>query len=143
MKNLFISMLITTNLFCFSAFSQIGIPLTIHATGFKSNDGQALLELYRKEDNVPKKPYMTIKAAISNNEATFSIKNLDSGDYAAIIVQDENSNNKIDHSWGIPGEPMGFTNNWKLSLFSGLPSFEKLKFNFSAANSTCTVKMGK
>jgi uncharacterized protein (DUF2141 family) len=141
MKKIFLSILIVTNVFVLSAFSQTEITLTIRATGFKSNIGQSILELYRKEDNVPKKPFMVLKANIVNNEATFSVKNLAYGDYAAIIVHDQNSNGKIDHSFGIPSEPLGFTNNWELGLFSGMPSFEKLKFTFSKTNISLTVKM--
>jgi uncharacterized protein (DUF2141 family) len=115
--------------------------LTLHVTGFESNVGQALLRLFRKEDKVPTKPFMTVKATIANKEASFVIDKLAFDDYAAIIVHDQNSNNDIDHSFGIPSEPLGFTNNWKLGLFTGMPTFEKLKFTFSKADNTFTVKM--
>ena len=63
------------------------------------------------------------------------------GDYAAIFVHDRNGNDKIDHRLGIPNEPLGYTNNWKLSLFSGMPTFEKLRFTFSASMNHFVIKM--
>ena len=144
MKRVFLSILCVTNLFLHTSFSQseqTETILTIKVSGYKSNIGQSLLKIFRKEDNMPKNPFITLKSSIINNEATFIVKDLVYGDYAAIIVHDQNSNNEIDHSFGIPSEPLAFTNNWKLSIFSGMPSFEKLKFTFSKTNNTLIVKI--
>jgi uncharacterized protein (DUF2141 family) len=84
---------------------------------------------------------MTVNSIIVNKKAIFAIKNLLFGDYAAIVLHNQNSNNKIDHSWGFLSEPLGFTNNWKLSLFFGMPTFEKLKFNYSKSNSIFDIKL--
>ena len=51
---------------------------------------------------------------------------------AAILYHDQNSNGTLDHNFfRIPNEPMGFSNEWKLTLFSGMPNFSKLKFEYS------------
>ena len=55
------------------------------------------------------------------------------GSYAVTVFHDKNGNNEIDHNMlHMPSEPLGFSNNFKLNLFSGLPSYEKLHFEFSA-----------
>jgi len=137
-------MLLLAVLFTSGAYSQnvktIG-TLTFNVTGFADNSGQLLVQLFRKEDKVPAHPFKQIKATIINKKADAVIENLPYGDYAAIFVHDKNSNGKIDHSWGIPSEPLGYTNNWKLSLFSGMPSFDKLKFTFSIAQEHFSIKM--
>jgi uncharacterized protein (DUF2141 family) len=115
--------------------------LTFNVIGFADNSGQLLVHLFHKEDKVPTHPFKQIKAAIINKKADVIIENLPYGDYAAIFVYDKNSNGKIDHRLGIPCEPLGYTNNWKLSLFSGMPSFSKLKFTFSASQYHFTIKM--
>jgi len=63
------------------------------------------------------------------------------GEYAAILAHVRNKNGIIDHKWGIPAEPLGYTNNWKLGLFSEMPNFGKLKFNYSSSGNKVLVKM--
>ena len=105
--------------------------LTFNLTGFEDNAGQVLVELFRREDKVPAKPFMEVTAKIINREAVVTIENLPYGVYAAIIVHDKNSNGHIDHRMGMPSEPLAYPNNWKLTLLSGMPTFDKLKFSFS------------
>jgi uncharacterized protein (DUF2141 family) len=139
---LFLSIILSFSAFqLFSQSAKTETFITFHVTGFENNSGQAMLHLYRKTDDVPKKPYMVVKAKIVNKDASFAIKNLPYGDYAAIIMHDENGNGKIDNNFGMPTEPMGFSNNWKFGVFSGMPSFEKLKFTYSATKSTINIKM--
>ncbi len=132
------------SIFSINGFSQTEKhtgPLTIQVTGFEDNSGQAILLLYRPEDDVPKKPFTRINAEIVNKESVFQVKDLPYGDYAAIIVHDQNKNGIIDHKWGMPAEPLGYTNNWRLSLFSGMPSFEKLKFHYSASSNMILIRI--
>ncbi len=113
--------------------------LTFNISGFKSNSGQVMVQLFRKTDKVPTAPFKVLKANIVNKTAVVKINNLSYGDYSSIVVHDENSNGVIDHSWGIPAEPLGYTNNWELSLFSGMPTFDKLKFTFSSASNSFNI----
>ena len=109
--------------------------LAIVAGNFESNSGKAVVNLFRQQDDIPKKPFRTGTAEIVNGRATIWFENLPVGDYAAILFHDENSNGIVDHRFGFPNEPMGFSNNWRLSLFSGMPTFEKLKFEFRESGS--------
>lgn len=115
--------------------------LTFHIAGFSDNSGQVIVQLFRKEDKVPKNPFKEVKAAISNQAAVVKVENFAFGEYAAIVVHDKNSNGIIDHRWGMPNEPLGYTNNWQLTLFSGMPSFEKLKFTFSPSADNYNINM--
>ena len=143
MKKRLICLSFMLTLLSTSIFSQPAVEtLTFHVTGFGDNIGQALVYLYRAQDDVPKKPFMHLKAEIVNKESDLAVTNLPYGLYAAIVVHDLNANGKIDHRWmGMPAEPMGYSNNWRFSLFSGMPTFEKLKFLFSRQNSTITIRM--
>ena len=115
--------------------------LTFNVTGFVDNSGQLLVQLFRKSDKVPAKPFKVIKAKIVANKSVVVVENLPFGEYAAILVHDKNMNGHIDHSWGIPNEPLGYTNNWKLSILSGMPTFEKLKIIFSDTNNVLKINM--
>lgn len=117
--------------------------LTFNIYGFADNSGQVIVQLFRKEDKIPKSPFMQSEAKIVDKKAVVVFKDLSYGFYGAIIVYDQNSNGIIDHRWGIPNEPLGYTNNWQLSLLSGMPTFDKLKFTFSESNNVCTIQMHK
>ncbi|MCX6265960.1 MAG: DUF2141 domain-containing protein [Bacteroidetes bacterium] len=144
MKKIHLILSSVITIFSINGFSQTEKntgPLTFHVTGFEDNSGQTILMLYRPEDDVPKKPFIRINAEIVNRESVIPVKDLPCGDYAAIIVHDKNKNEIIDHKWGIPAEPLGYTNNWRLSLISGMPNFEKLKFHYSSSNKLILVRM--
>ncbi len=110
--------------------AQQARTLTIEATNFANDKGIAIVQLFREQDDVPKKPFMNVKAEIVNGNAKIICIGIPYGDYAAILFHDENSNGILDHRLGFPNEDMGFSNHWKLSLFSGMPTFTKLKFSF-------------
>ncbi len=104
--------------------------LIFTANDFSQITGNAIIFLYRKTDLMSK---ASLKEGICNIvswKAEIQFKNIPLGNYAAILVLDENSNGKIDRSLGILNEPLRYTNNWELSLLSGLPTFEKIKFSF-------------
>lgn len=113
-----------------SAAQSAGL-LTINAANFSNTNGIAIIHLFRKEDDIPGKPFMQSTASIVDGRAMIIFQNIPYGAYAAILFQDEDSNGKLDHRFGFPNEPMGFSNEWKLTLFSGMPTFTKLKFEFS------------
>jgi len=113
-------------------YGQSG-TLIVSANGFESEEGNVVLTIFRKDDNIPAKPFLRFKETIHKDQANFEITNLEFGDYAIILFHDQNKNDILDHRLGFPDEPMGFSNNWQLSLFSGMPNFRKLKFNFSSA----------
>lgn len=115
--------------------------LTVKTTNFETTQGVAVINLFREQDDLPKKPFKTLTTRIQNGIAIFTFDALPSGDYAAIVYHDENANGTIDHKMGFPNEPMGFSNNWNLSLFSGMPTFRKLKFEHQGPATTIEIKV--
>lgn len=107
--------------------------LIIHATGFTNDRGNAIASLFREGDDVFKKPYLQIKVKIDHQQASLVFPHIAFGSYAAFVFHDENGNDDLDHNmFHFPAEPLGYSNGFKLGLFSGLPNFEKLSFAFSA-----------
>jgi uncharacterized protein (DUF2141 family) len=121
--------------------AQTSGTLTISAHNFKGEKGKAVVQLFRKGDDIPEKPFMKLSARIKNGKAEINFQDLPFGEYAAILFYDENENGILDHKWGFPDEAMGFSNDWKLTLFSGMPSFEKLKFEFTQHSEMCDIKI--
>jgi uncharacterized protein (DUF2141 family) len=106
--------------------------LTVHVSGFKNAKGHAIINLFREGQDVMKlkEAYRRATSKIENGEATFSFIDLPFGNYAVSVFHDLNDNGELDHKMGFPAEPLAFSNGFHLSMFSGLPSFEKLKFPF-------------
>jgi uncharacterized protein (DUF2141 family) len=120
------------------AYQQTG-TLVIHAKNFPNSNGIAVAHLFRQEDDVPKKPFREEAGEIVADSATITFADLPYGSYALILFHDENSNGILDHKFFIPAEPMGFSNNWRLTLFSGMPNFSKLQFVFSPKHPECEI----
>lgn len=115
----------------FTSASSKPRTLTILMSNFRNEKGLATVELFRRGDAIPKKPFLRLSAKIENGKAVAVFEDIPYGEYAAIFFHDENSNGVLDHRWGFPNEPMGFSNDWTLTLTSGMPSFSKLKFQFT------------
>ena len=115
------------------------IPLVVHVKNFNSDNGNCVLRVYRETDNIPKHFFKQFTVPIIHGEATLNIDSLSFGKYAIIAFHDVNSNNEIDHSLGFPSEPLGFSNGWRLSLFSGMPNFKKLMIVYSREENAITI----
>ena len=144
MKHLSISLLFMA----LTAFKQQPSgTLTVNTNNYNNNNGKAVLLLFRKDDKIPNNPFNTIATEIKDKKAVFEIQNIAFDDYAIILLHDENDNGIIDHSFGLPSEQLGYSNNWELGFFTGMPTFSKLKFQFSTSaqtqNITITYKKNK
>jgi uncharacterized protein (DUF2141 family) len=128
-------------LFVINCVAQGVSTLAITATNFENEKGQAVVNLFREQDDVPRKPFKTIKASIKDGVGKLVVDNLPNGSYAVIVYHDENDNNTLDHRLGFPNEPMGFSNGWNLSLFSGMPTFRKLRFEHNGTHTLIEVKV--
>ena len=115
-----------------TAAESVDADLIIHATGFTHDGGQAIASLFREGDDVFKKPFLRVKVKIDHEQATLVFPHIAFGNYAAIVFHDENDNDDLDHNMlHFPAEPLGYSNGFKLGLFTGLPNFEKLHFAFA------------
>lgn len=78
-------------------------------------------------------PWRLVRADITGGKARFDFRDLPFGDYALVVHHDVNDNGVIDHDFaGLPKEPLGFSNGFKLGVFSGMPTLQKLRFAFDA-----------
>lgn len=117
--------------------------LTVRATGFKQDSGQAVAKLFEPGDDVLGHGHLQVSAAISSGQAVLEFASLPAGRYAVVVFHDENGNGVIDHNLlRLPSEPLGFSNGFALGLVSGLPSFDKLAFQHASVPQTLelTVK---
>lgn len=103
--------------------------LIVETSGFAHAGGHAVAKLFQFGDNVLGAGRQQLIAGIRDGKAGFEFKGLPAGAYAVIVFHDENGNGEIDHNaLRLPSEALGFSNGFALGLLSGLPSFDKLRF---------------
>jgi uncharacterized protein (DUF2141 family) len=114
--------------------------LTVDISGFKSTKGHAIAKLYKDGENVLGKPSLLIKTAIHGGKASVSFAGLKPGPYAVVVFQDLNDNGEIDHNlFGLPAEPLGFSNGFSPGIVAGMPSFPKLRFELGPKDKTISI----
>lgn len=116
--------------------------LTVTLTGLKHDRGHVIVKLYHHGQDVLGTPAQRAKAEIHGGRATVVFSDTDFGDFAIMAFHDENDNDDLDHNFlKIPSEPMGFSNGFRPGIFTGMPSFEKLKFQFDATTPAVELVM--
>ena len=115
------------------------IIVKVTVTGFKDNNGQAILNVFNSSAGFPSdfsKVYKSLKGKIIENRITFNV-NLPPGTYAFGCVHDENSNNQMEKNiFGLPKEGAGLSNY----ATGGYPSYNKAKVNIST-NTSLQIKI--
>lgn len=116
--------------------------LTVLISGFRHDGGLAVVKLFRKQDDVMGKSFQRIRVSISTGRSTAVFTNLPYGEYALMAFHDENVNGELDHNFlRFPKEHMGFSGGFSLGLFSGFPSFLKLRFVFAETSEKYHIKI--
>jgi uncharacterized protein (DUF2141 family) len=89
--------------------------LIIHLTGLPSDQGQAVVLIYRSGDGFPIKEtraWRRESAPVAAHAATLHVTGVPYGTYAFTVYQDMNANRKLDTNFiGIPKEPVGVSKN--------------------------------
>lgn len=110
--------------------------LSIRMSGFRNDDGQVLIAVFRGEAGFPGDPskaWKTAVARVARGQARVDLA-VPAGEYAFAIVHDENGNNKMDTTWvGIPKEGYAASNNAKGRF--GPPKYRDAKFSVGADGS--------
>jgi len=115
--------------------------LVVKITGIKAIQGDVYLSLYDSEKDwmFTDSAYRKVRATVTGEVETFTIRNLPQGEYALAVYQDLNENESMDETeMKIPKEPFGFSNNPK--GLRGPASFEQARFSFQG-NDTLTVEL--
>lgn len=116
--------------------------LIVHASGFAHPRGQAIASLFYEDDDIFSKPRERVAATIQQDKAILIFPNVKPGNYAVLVFHDENGNNDLDHNaLRFPAEPLGFSNDFTLTLFSGMPNFKKLRFIFPASTEIISIQL--
>lgn len=116
--------------------------LRIEAKGFDDGSGHAVAKLFRPGQNVRQHGYLEVKADIRDGKAILTFPAIPPGDYAVVVFHDSNDNGEIDHRLIVfPKEQLGFSGAFKMTMTSGLPTFDKLKFTRGPSDQLIVIRM--
>ena len=125
-----------------TAAQQQNGDLTVLATGFASNQGHSIARLYYPGSDLTRKGTREVKAAIQNGQSTVVFAALPAGDYAIVVFHDADDNDTVDHNFiRLPVEALGFSNGFRVTLTSGMPNFEKLRFTHGGKAQTVQLSV--
>jgi uncharacterized protein (DUF2141 family) len=124
---------------CIAFIPQTNKDLSVEISGLRNNKGTLLVSLFRNGDGFPDDPAKAIrKTKLTMGEskiATTTFNNLPSGNYAVVVLHDENDNLRMDKNWvGLPKEGYGFSNNARGAF--GPPGFRQASFSYTGAKDT-------
>ena len=130
-------LLCITTLFSFAQRSEI----VINISGLRSDKGRCLVYLYSGKAGFPTNPAKAVKSSagiILNGKSSVVMPDVADGEYALVVVHDENSNGVLDKNFiGMPKEGVGVSNNAK--GFMGPPSYADSKFQLKNGSFTAKI----
>jgi len=118
--------------------------LTINIEGFETNSGRARIILFNSPESYmgtasPSYSYI-VNLPIRGRRATWTIRDLPNGTYAAIVHHDQNTNDELDRpQFSLPLEPYGYSND-AFKTF-GIPKFDLVKFDLGDGLTTQNISI--
>jgi uncharacterized protein (DUF2141 family) len=132
-----------TFLFFFSISIFIGQTLNIQINSIRSTSGTIRLAFYTHAEAFEKeKPFLikTIaKTTMKNGRIEVSYKGMSAGTYGIAILDDENSNQKMDYGLVLPKEGFGFSDYYHTGMTR--PKFESFQFQLNGADKNIVIKV--
>ena len=105
--------------------------LTVEVDGLRNSAGNIDLLVFDQAQGWPDEiPYSIRKFEVPAVQGNMLVKvsSLPPGDYAVIVVHDENMNRRIDKDWrGVPIEQWGMSNNPR--VYMSTPAYHRAKFH--------------
>ena len=102
-----------------------------------NDNGEVLFALY-KEENFMREPTFSQKSDIKDGKAMVKFKDLPEGDYALVVMHDENSNGRMDFETnGMPKESYATSGE---SKFMGPPMWSDTKFKLDDSTKKISLR---
>ncbi|MEM6516882.1 MAG: DUF2141 domain-containing protein [Bacteroidota bacterium] len=115
-----------------------GVTLTVTVENAKNNNGTMLVGLHTEENFMKGAGVDNQMSKIVDGKATVTFKNVKPGEYAIMVLHDENDNKKMDfEDNGMPKESYGMSNNPRSF---GPPLYADAKFEVSGADIEMSIR---
>ncbi len=110
---------------------QHSAMIIVQIENVRTTEGVLRMGFYIPTDNFPDEPHRSpvfSKIHMQEDVVTDTIKNITPGTYAITLLDDTNSNGKMDYTFlGMPKEGFGFSNDARPKLLKS-PDFESCSF---------------
>jgi uncharacterized protein (DUF2141 family) len=122
------------------ALARDSVDVHVKVIGFRNNNGSCRLLLFESRKGFPDAPEEAVGVQTSRIQGqavsfTFKVK---PGEYALVILHDENANGEMDKTWyGKPKEGYGTSGNSRIG--SGPPEFDESMVLLDDKNNTLTI----
>lgn len=114
----------------FSMPAEAELPsLAVYVTYSLPATGTLEITLFNSEENFMQEVFLQLSGEVKE-DGTYSgyFAGLEEGEYALVVVNDENGNDEYDSGFlGFGAEPLGYSNNVRPLL--GRPDFDDVKFS--------------
>ena len=112
--------------------------LTLTIENIASIEGNLMIQVMAEDSFENRDPVARAIVEVTSNPQTTVIEDLPPGEYAVMLIHDENGNGEMERNMmGIPREPMAFSNGARIRF--GPPSFEAMKFDVVAGENAHTL----
>ena len=126
MKTLSLIIAFVIGILTINAQTEKAQDITVSINNFANNNGKALVALHTKNDFMKGKGIQSTESVIENGKVTVTFKDVQPGEYAIVVLHDENENYRMDfEDTGMPKENYAMSNN---PISYGPPKFEDAKF---------------
>ena len=120
------------------AFAQTA-DVTVTLTGVDARGGQILASLAGPATFMRGQPEHSARGEVTAGTVTLTFRNVPAGDWALMVMHDENSNGQFDMNGYMPAEGYAFSNLDRPLM--GMPTFAAHKVAVGADATTITAPM--
>ncbi|KMP12124.1 hypothetical protein UR09_01710 [Candidatus Nitromaritima sp. SCGC AAA799-A02] len=117
--------------------------LVIMASGFKSGDGQFIVNVFASEAGYPlnsSQAVRTYSGEVTHETMEIRLEGIAYGTYAVTVLHDEDNNGKMTSGFlGMPTEAIGISNNPR--AYFGAPAYEDALFQISESEKTIAIAL--
>jgi uncharacterized protein (DUF2141 family) len=119
--------------------SEKGQDITVTIENISNNRGSLAVGLHSEATFMKSEGLKNISSKITGDKVTVTFKDVAPGNYAIMVLHDENNNNQMDFEPnGMPAESYGMSNNPTLM---GPPTFSDGKFEVGKEKVELTIKL--
>lgn len=120
---------------CFGLRIKPAVPvvfsITVKVTAIRNTKGRLQIQIYKDQKNfekeTPWKVFYVSKKDVKDHYLMYTIEGLSPGTYGLALLDDENSNSKMDYGLMLPKEGFGFSDYYHTSW--SRPVFDDFKFD--------------
>lgn len=126
MKTLLLSIALIFSITFSNAQNDKGQTITVAVNNVVNNNGKVIVGLHTEETFMKSDSVQSAESVIEDGKVKVTFKNVQPGNYAIMVLHDENENYRMDFETnGMPKENYGMSNN---PMSYGPPQFTDAKF---------------